>query len=200
MNAKLPSSSGSIKGDRPLRITYQSIGLTKLQHESFAASIELLCADLMRPPAQLQVNCEALTQPLSKIDLDRLACNAIDLNHWATQTATVQQRLVICCPSDHLLAARAKSANEVAHWGLSWPGMLALVYHFHNGLPQRQIVLHETLHVLGANDCYNPDRLESVCPLHGCIMQYAPAAGNVRPWPYLCESNLERIRQLSRDQ
>jgi len=186
-----------------MNLIYQSIGLDPAQDQEFVDSIHQLCADLRRSPANLEVKCGSMALPLPVESLLRLESNKITLTDWVMSvcypalkgsdgrpSVSEGNRFVICRPPDHLLANRARAENSLARWGLSWPNMLALVYHSVGGLPNRYIAWHEALHALGADDCYDLETQAPTCDLQGCVMQYAPTESTVARWPYICASNL----------
>ena len=58
------------------------------------------------------------------------------------------------------------------------------------------VIIHELLHLLGADDCYDMTKEDwgPNCGLPNCIMQYQATIDNVGDWPFLCEKNIEKIR------
>lgn len=99
--------------------------------------------------------------------------------------------IIVCCSPGHPVTARCVEEAPHAVWGATeW--LVALVYSSLN----RFIIWHEMLHLLRAEDCYDPDdRDEVTCGFEGCIMQYAPTSCTVRQRPFLCDGNVQRIRK-----
>lgn len=60
----------------------------------------------------------------------------------------------------------------------------------------KYIIWHEMLHLLGAYDCYDLSKNERGpnCDLPNCIMQYEATMANVGKWPFLCNGNLQLVR------
>jgi hypothetical protein len=102
-------------------------------------------------------------------------------------------RTILWCDPCHVFAKTATAALRHARWGVT-NGLLALVY----GTTDKYAIWHECLHLLGAQDCYDtsdPQRNAGpTCDVPTCIMQYAPMAHRVGSWPFLCESNVRRIK------
>lgn len=122
---------------------------------------------------------------------DMLDC----LNDWTyfslDKWGGLSNLLVICSPNSHVAKAILKS-NPAALWGGS-NGQFSAVYE-----PMNEFVLwHETLHLLGAEDCYNLEINDEgpTCECSNCIMQYAPTQNTVGTWPFLCDGNINRIRE-----
>ena len=99
--------------------------------------------------------------------------------------------LVVLCPPDSALHAIALQSNSDALWGINNAG-LAAIYNLDN----KYIVWHETLHILGADDCYDLDKDNRGpnCELGNCIMQYEATEENVGTWPFLCKKNVSLVK------
>lgn len=95
--------------------------------------------------------------------------------------------------SDDRFAEAAKDAHSDAVWGCCC-GKVALVYRN----PEKAVIWHETLHLLGAEDCYDCSDPEAnpgpTCDLVNCIMQYAPSDDHLLERPFLCRQNILRVR------
>ena len=104
-------------------------------------------------------------------------------------------RTVLLCDPSHVFARCARKAAPHAEWGVAC-GCLAIVY----GSTDKYVIWHETLHLFGAEDCYNPGNPNGHpnpnCGQPNCIMQYAPTVANVGNWPFLCGENVSRVRQI----
>ena len=96
---------------------------------------------------------------------------------------------IFLCDLHHRIAKLAIQANRHALWGAAYDG-IAFVY----GEMGRYVVWHETLHLFGADDCYELPNEGPTCNLTNCIMQYAPTTTRVGNWPFLCEENISRVR------
>lgn len=124
-------------------------------------------------------------------------------NHLAYETQIYFQekyggkgRSALFCSSDHQFAKVRKAEDANAAWGSALCGCFSLTY----GAVHEEINWHETLHVLGADDCYDKDNPvqfpEPRCELRNCIHRYDPDSSNVdlSTWPFICTANLALIR------
>jgi hypothetical protein len=90
--------------------------------------------------------------------------------------------LIVNCEPDHALAKDCRRRLPHAHWGISFSGVLSVVY-----APQNpSAVWHEALHLLGAQDHYDLKTLAATCELPTCIMRYAPEEGSTPSKEFLC--------------
>jgi len=97
-------------------------------------------------------------------------------------------KLVIYCRPDTPLVNETHAVDPMASRGASL-GRVALVWVEGN----KYLIWHEALHTLGAEDCYEHATGVHNCGLDGCVMQRAPTAATVRPWPFLCPANVRRL-------
>jgi len=100
--------------------------------------------------------------------------------------------LIILCSPTHPLAALAQEACRTALWGICTEEWLSIIYHLDN----EYLVWHEVLHLFGADDCYDLTRNDRgpTCELPNCIMQYEATKDNVGEYPFLCQSNIDKIK------
>jgi hypothetical protein len=102
-------------------------------------------------------------------------------------------RAVILSDEDHPFAIAARRAIPSALWGCAC-GNVAFIY----GSSDKHVIWHESLHLMGAVDCYDADNPEADpgpnCERLNCIMQYVPDSSTVGQWPFLCERNLALLR------
>ena len=102
-------------------------------------------------------------------------------------------KVVVFCRTDHPLRTIIMKQWPHARWGGSLGGT-SVIYE-----ERRGAAWHEMLHLLGAEDCYDPNNPDGValptCGHSNCIMQYAPNLGESENSFFLCESNAERIRR-----
>ncbi len=101
-------------------------------------------------------------------------------------------KLLVVCPPDHHLAKLAKKSLPTAVYGAA-NSFFAAVYH-----ESKQVIWHEILHLLGADDCYqlskSGDVVQRECrDLPNCIMQYDPEESNGE-WPFLCDRNIALLK------
>lgn len=102
--------------------------------------------------------------------------------------------VLIGLESNHSLVQRCLQSNPGALWGATL-GRLAVVY----GCYHEAVFCHETLHLLGATDCYDTDEptrdRRPTCGVSSCIMQYDSVAGYAVGKRLLCDQNLKRISE-----
>lgn len=110
-------------------------------------------------------------------------------------------RLLVYCHKDSQVAKAAKS--EAARmkkpppcWGAA--NMPFAAVYSHNN---KVAIWHEGLHLLGLDDCFeedNPRKKKRHCKLDGCIMEYAPPESTCESWPFLCDKNVKKLKELAK--
>ncbi len=184
-----------------LRLFWHSLDLDEQERSLVAAAIAELRDLLAKPPVEVdlvaQPLCESAAQeleeefrrpPAGTCNPFRKCWDAFAEGRKVSEFAP----LVVCCRRDSSLAQAARAERPMARWGYSTPPVISAVYKPGN----KYILWHEALHLWGADDCYllaNPNAGPQ-CSLPRCIMQYAPTKETVRPWPFLCQENVELIR------
>ena len=159
--------------------------------------LDELAANLKKPPIDIIV--ETCELPADKVD-EVISClsNASmtlyekggDIGDILCQAPGKPPGLLVCC-QDEALTKQAADENPNARWGTK-AGRLAVVFKPGN----KHLIWHETLHLLGAMDCYNEETGEGSCELPRCIMQHAPTEESVAPWPdCLCVRNIVLLRE-----
>ncbi len=160
-------------------------------------SMEEFSRLLSLPPIQIDYKFEPLSANLkeevvsvieSKPDIGNCS-NAVQ--YYFYNKFGYSANLVVLCPPDSALHAIALQSYPSALWGISNAG-LAVIYNLDN----KYVVWHETLHILGADDCYDLDKGNRGpnCELNNCIMQYEATKENVGTWPFLCKKNISLVK------
>ncbi len=127
-----------------------------------------------------------------------VADELVDSEEWDLRVGPQQPlplpKLVVLCRPDTTLARKVREAKPKALWGACIGNTLAIVYHH-----EATVVWHELLHLFGAEDCYDEEAPnESDVPTCGnaqCLMQFAPSLERVGDPPFICEANIQLIRQ-----
>ena len=161
-------------------------------------------------PAPLEVRCETrridgdlrarLEAALDEDDISVVAAAAMEVllscEEWELREGRDHvelPKIVVVCSPNHRLARSVQASSPGALWG-ACIGDLAVIYHH-----EAALIWHEMFHLLGAEDCYEGESPDgSAMPTCGnarCIMQYAPSLDAVGDPPFMCQSNVERIRQ-----
>jgi len=100
--------------------------------------------------------------------------------------------LCVYCPDSTCAAAEAgRRRLPHAFWGINFAGRLSLTYVKGN----RFALWHETLHLLGAQDHYDPQSFQTTCGIPTCVMQFAPDARTVEEGKFLCPETLKVLRK-----
>ena len=106
----------------------------------------------------------------------------------------VPPKLLLYCRPDSKLAMAAKKQARLPSWGVTC-GSFSAVYK-----PQNKFIIwHETLHLLGLDECYdenNPDVRRPDCKCEDCIMQYEQPDTWVGPFS-LCDKNIKLLKELA---
>lgn len=113
------------------------------------------------------------------------------------ETPTPTPKLFVYCSPSNPVAVAAQREKPVAKWGGTCVPLAAL-YKYNN----KNGVFHETLHLLGAKDCYeekDPSQKKPDCNLDSCIMEYNPPLNISENWPFLCDKNVNLLRQMKKN-
>jgi hypothetical protein len=106
--------------------------------------------------------------------------------------ASAASHLTIYCPDpSHPAVLSARRRLPHAEWGISISGLLSITYASAN----RHVLWHETLHLLGAQDHYDPITFRTTCELSSCLMQYAPDEQTVGLRSFLCPATAAIVRR-----
>lgn len=106
------------------------------------------------------------------------------------------ERLVLYCPNANTVRHMAKREMGIEHlpWGVA-SAKSAFVFE-----PEiRQVIWHEALHTIGAEDCYDNDRPKERFPRctdtkRKCLMQFVPTFENCGDGFPICSRVLGEIR------
>ena len=143
-----------------------------------------LQAVLLADPFNLRLDIRPLPDDLASILLPDLHAPNIEACVRAVQPAQASHSfgVSIYCDPDQPVGRAARARLPHAVWGISMKGLFSLTYCRGN----KQIFWHETLHLLGAQDHYDPIIFRTKCELPTCIMQYAPSEITVGKNAFLC--------------
>lgn len=176
---------------------YCCIDLDERSEAFLQKSMEEFSHLLSLSPVQVDYKFKALSADLkeevvSVIESEKniVSCSRAISKHFYDKFGDLAN-LVVLCPPGSALYAIALQNNPLALWGINSDG-LAAIYNLDN----KYIVWHETLHILGAKDCYDlvKDNRGPNCELGNCIMQYEATEENVGPWPFLCKKNVSLVK------
>jgi hypothetical protein len=98
-------------------------------------------------------------------------------------------RILIAVSLDSDVARFCLMNKPNALWGGAL-GTCGFVY----GNTTDQLILHETLHIFGADDCYKEGSNELTCGLTNCIMQYDPSKATLQAQEWICKPNIDKIQ------
>jgi len=178
--------------------------------EKFISSaLGQLAKHLRKEPIELAISIKRLldepklARKVTEI-LDKLSDQSYTFTNCASEITGVlpigeasTARLFIYCSPSNYVAVAAHREEPVAKWGgTCWP--LASLYEYNN----KNGVFHETLHLLGAEDCYekkDPSQKKPDCNLDSCIMEYSPPVNISENWPFLCDKNVNLLRQVKKN-
>jgi hypothetical protein len=130
---------------------------------------------------------------LSKLQAGYLdgARDAVQDSWNATAEAVLTHVTVYCPDPAHPAVGAARARLPNALWGISLSGTLSLTY-----APRNLYALwHESLHLLGAQDHYDPTNFRSTCQMPSCLMQYAPDEHTVGSHPFVCPATAAILRR-----
>lgn len=184
-------------------LLYYSEDLALPVRDQFEQSVREFSRTLVREPLGLQIRCEPVPAELVSAAREFFRTDNLE-GGWGKLCDASRAfnsgplpKFVFAFPPSHALARLATDANSEAKWGLAFAN-IALIYRRDCG---SVVVFHECLHLLGAKDCYDREPGEPPCELgESCIMSYAPSARVLENWPFLCQSNCQRVRKIWRDE
>jgi|GEM_PF-7113928 len=178
-------------------IHYGWLDLPESSSQCFEKALRDLAIWLSEPPICALISIDCIPRPwLDAVyrawhNASDVVCAVADLTYMAAESQVNMPRLVVGCTNQHPFAQKAVAHVPWALWGARC-GCFALCYNCDNPYS----VWHETLHTLGAKDCYDDDKPEELnCNCPGCLMQYAPDEQTVGQSPRLCEANQKRVRE-----
>ncbi|MFW5872082.1 MAG: hypothetical protein ACOCUT_03160 [bacterium] len=101
-------------------------------------------------------------------------------------------RFLIALPQDSDAARLSLKNNPNAKWG-GVIGSCGFVY----GPVTDELILHETLHIFDADDCYMFSDVgfnDLTCGHSNCIMQYDPNKASLQSQEWICQPNVRKIQ------
>jgi hypothetical protein len=104
----------------------------------------------------------------------------------------ISGKILLYCPGHTALREAVRRRESKILWGGSL-GFLSMVWQGQN----KQLLWHETLHLLGAEDCYDFEncKKQPKCLLDSCcIMQWEPCPENCGEELVLCAENIARVQ------
>lgn len=187
---------------RPILFNYGTLDPAPGQDDFVATASRQLVRLFSRPPLCGRVEAHPITDAdfallrQAMTEKDRPITESVaDFSFaWHDRYQTFP-RLIVGTSESSSVAVRCRETQPHALWGLAVNEMIAIVYG-----PQRHgLVWHEAMHLLGAEDCYDPsapsDGDVPTCGLANCLMQYAAPDVMEEDWPFLCKANTERVRE-----
>jgi len=180
-------------------VLYASLDLPEEEASQFDAAMRELPDWLRREPIGAPVSVAPM--PTAWLDaVSDILAQAPDIPEAvADLTGLVMEEgrripcMVLGCTPDHEFARKARHQFPDGLWGVACD-RFTLCYFCENPYS----VWHETLHTLGAEDCYDLETKRTTCECAGCLMQYAAAEDTIGDWPWLCRANQERIRSYAK--
>lgn len=116
-----------------------------------------------------------------------------------TEELTHRWRLMIYCPDAPVVRDMARHQMKIKHdpWGVE-NGCKAFVFH-----PNiEQVIWHEALHTIGADECYDPADPYAPFPLCTdplCLMRFQPEPANCGDGFPMCSRVIDHIRKALTD-
>lgn len=160
-------------------------------------SVKELSALLLRAPTEISMAWACLSDDMDRVVRGVLQRRLLFPEYVAEISGTsplpLPWPLLVYCQEDSSLAEAAQQADDLAQHGAASGAVFAAAWAGGN-----YVVWHEALHLLGATDCYTPQDPGPTCEQANCIMQYAPDQASVGEWPFLCQANVERVRDRAR--
>ncbi len=155
--------------------------------DSWAHWMNELSVALKQYPAEVDLRPQMMDRrDLTDIAKVHNAKSIYDITEHIVETLVPRYghgRAVLVCESGHPFAQLSRNSLEYAEWGIA-NGCVALVY----GSVEKGVIWHETLHLLGATDCYNTSNpMENpgpTCELPTCIMCFAPTTSSRGSEPF----------------
>ncbi len=186
-----------------LLVYYCCLDVSQNQQAFIDASLKELEHILGKSPLSLNYSFRQLPTDLkNKIDFDaddlfKISDNVVRILNQELKGIRALLKLLVCTEYESGLAKLCRNYDKSAWWGVSTDWM-AVVYKLDN----KYAIWHETLHLLGAHDCYRKGKDGQVidrgptCNAN-CVMVYAPSEEtvNIKKWPFLCEKNLCKLRK-----
>lgn len=188
---------------------YWCLGLDECYEKFMRESMSELRELMSRPPLTIQHSFSELPQE-ERESLESIInkqnhiqpCLLLMAEHLRSiAQSSARPNLSILCSPESKIAQLARKQSPEALWGFSNAdpehpegkcGWCSATYELGN----KFILWHETLHVLGADDCHDCDRNPGpTCGCKNCIMRYVPTPESVGEWPFLCKENLDRIQR-----
>ena len=180
-----------------LSTTLYYLALDRDNHACVMPSLKELSALLLRAPTKVSMAWACLSDDMDRVVRGILRRHLLFYAYVAEISGTsplpLPWPLLVCCQGDSSLAQAARQANELAQHGAAVGAVFAAAW-----AGGKYVAWHEALHLLGAEDCYTPQDPGPTCEQANCIMQYAPDQASVGEWPFLCQANVERVRDRAR--
>jgi len=115
----------------------------------------------------------------------------------------VPPKLLVYCRPDSYIARAALREKPSAKWGANC-GSFSAAYPPKDQLKSKFTIWHETLHLLGLDECYDENTLIRKCKCKTCVMQYEPPLGVDQDWPSplcdnLCHKNITQLQNLAKN-
>ena len=176
------------------RIFWLNLGGNPEAVRFVSAAMQELTAILASPPLGLNIAADELPATIIAVIASHLEVGNLDGCIAAIQSQANSEPfgVTVFCDPTHPAASAAQKRVRHARWGLSLQGVLSLTYVTGN----KYALWHETLHLLGAQDHYDPATFRGTCELPSCLMQYAPSSQVIGDQPFLCSQTLEILRRL----
>lgn len=175
---------------------YVNLGLPPRDGNTFEAALKELPGVLQQAPLEAEITVQrlagkAMEQVTSILNTTNHPLHEVNVAlYQALHRQGFKDALfAVGCPRIHPVLW-AVATNGI--WGTSFQGgPLAVCWE----VPDKFIVWHEVLHLLGADDCYDESTHARTCELANCIMQFEPTSASVGGWPFLCKRVLGRLRR-----
>jgi len=176
---------------------YLTLGIDSNYDKWIEDCLNQFSSYIAEPPINIDYYFSPIPEEL-KIEVSELThqnsletCSAIIMDKMIDRLNCIPNLIILCSPTHHL-AKLSKTALETALWGICCEEWLSIIYHLDN----EYLVWHEVLHLFGADDCYDLtiNHRGPTCKLPNCIMQYEATKDNVGEYPFLCQSNIEKIK------
>ncbi len=199
-------------------IYYHCLDMTVVDELFVANKLNELAQHLRAEPIKLPVSIKRLGDKpkLKKKVCERLnklndqsyefsTCSAGIADIFASEEGIVQRLLIYCRPNSSLANAARKGP---AIWGATC-GFFSAVYppgdllNNRDRLNSKFAIWHETLHLLGLDDCYDENTCRRNCNCETCVMQWQPPQGVDENWPSplcdnLCASQKEKLQSIAK--
>lgn len=184
-------------------IYWYCLDMSDLCEEFVSDALMELSDKLKQPPTEVAIMAEKLPDKYAE-GISQLLCGCRDFRHTDGTITDILVRglglhfhgLLVYCREDSTIARAAREANPDALWGAQCL-CLAAAWEPNN----KMLIWHETLHLLGVEDCYDPVTKEGTCEkAPGCIMQYIATEETVADWPEcLCLKTVNLLRHCASD-